>query len=347
MATQFELSRSYWDFAFNNPDMVNPTHAAIFFFAIEQCNRLGWKEKFGLPATMVLEAIGIKSYNTYKKCFDDLVEWGFFLLHTKSKNQYSSNIIALSNASSNALSKNNKALDKALTKHATKQSESTIQSTDSIDKQDNNKQVTNNDDDVNARDEENSNFKFPINVPPVEPYLPLSEIFELFKSGKYANTREQLCIKYQLPNLQAIIDKATEFNLSLTCQGVSTKQISEWIRHFNNWIPKAGGFAADAQSAEMYLPDFKPTDKQLMVYRNLIDWMARNTPAIARMEQKLTVWQVAAIIGDIPHPSTGIFKKIDVSECYRILLNIENNKEYLKKYRSPYLCLLNWSENKK
>ena len=47
----------------------------------------------------------------------------------KSKNQYSSNIIALSKI----CKANDKALDKAIIKHSTKQSESTVQSIDSID----------------------------------------------------------------------------------------------------------------------------------------------------------------------------------------------------------------------
>lgn len=134
----YELSRQWFDFAFNNPESITPSHAAIYFCAVEHQNRLGGKIKFGFPTTMVMEAIGIKSYNTYIKVFNDLVKWGFFELIEKSKNQYSANIIALS--------KNDKALDKALDKafikHASKQSESTIQSIDSIDKQVNNKQLT-------------------------------------------------------------------------------------------------------------------------------------------------------------------------------------------------------------
>ena len=131
----FELSRNWFDFSFHNPDKVKPNHTAIYFFAIEHCNRLGGKEKFGFPTTMVMEALGIKSYNTYIDSFNDLVMWGFFKLIEKSKNQYSANIIALS--------KNDKALDKAMIKHTSKQSESTIQSIDSINKQEtiNNKQV--------------------------------------------------------------------------------------------------------------------------------------------------------------------------------------------------------------
>jgi hypothetical protein len=128
----FKLYRNFWDFAFENPEKIKPNHIAIFSFAIEHCNRLGWKQKYGLPSAMVMEATGIKSYNTYISAFNELVDFGFIKLIEKSKNQYSSNIIALSNFDK----AHNKALDKALIKHTTKQSESTRQSIDSIDIQD-------------------------------------------------------------------------------------------------------------------------------------------------------------------------------------------------------------------
>jgi len=132
----YELSRKWFDFCFENPEQIKPNHTALYFFCIEHCNRLGWKQKFGLPTTMAKEAIGIRSYNTYINTLNDLVDWGFIEMIEKSKNQYSSNIIALSNFNK-AL---NKALDKALIKHTTKQRESTRQSIDSIDKQENKKQ---------------------------------------------------------------------------------------------------------------------------------------------------------------------------------------------------------------
>ncbi len=72
---------------------------------------------------MAMEAIGIKSYNTYKKTFDDLIKFKFIILIEKSQNQYSSNIIALS-IFDKAL---DKALDKATAKHTSKQVRSTIQ----------------------------------------------------------------------------------------------------------------------------------------------------------------------------------------------------------------------------
>ena len=135
----YELSRNFINFAFENPDKIKPNHYAIYFFAIEHCNRLGWKKKYGLPTTMAMEAIGIKSYNTYINALNDLVEWGFIQLIEKSKNQYSSNIIALSNFNK-AL---NKALDKALIKHDTKHCRSTEQSIDSINKQETRNKETN------------------------------------------------------------------------------------------------------------------------------------------------------------------------------------------------------------
>jgi hypothetical protein len=135
----YELYRSFFDWCFENPQKVSPNHVAIYCFSVEHCNRLGWKKNFGLPTTMVMEAVGIKSYNTYSKSFNDLVEFGFITLVEKSRNQYSANIIALSKFNK-AL---DKALDKALIKHNAKQVQSTVQSIDSINKQLNNKQLNN------------------------------------------------------------------------------------------------------------------------------------------------------------------------------------------------------------
>lgn len=132
----YELSRKWFDWSFENPEKISPNHSALYFFAIEHCNRLGWREKFGFPTEMAKDAIGIKSYNTYVKTLNDLVDWGFIKMIQRSKNQYSANIIALSNFDK-AL---DKALDKAIVKHVTKQDESIS----SIDKQITNKQINNN-----------------------------------------------------------------------------------------------------------------------------------------------------------------------------------------------------------
>lgn len=124
------LSRQWFDFAFENPDMIKSEHTAIYFLACEQWNRFGQKEKFGFPSYFCMEVCGIKNHKTYQKYFDDLVEWGFIKLIQESKNQYSSCIIALVK-NTKAVTK---ALDKALTNHIPKQ----VQGTVTIDKQINN-----------------------------------------------------------------------------------------------------------------------------------------------------------------------------------------------------------------
>lgn len=127
----YSLSRNFFNWCFDNPEKVSPNHTAIYFFAIEHCNRLGGKEKFGFPTMMACDAIGIKKPQTYTKYFNDLEDWGFFKVHERSKNQYSANIISLIYA----LPKNGKALDKAFVKHGLKQTESMGQSNSPIIKQ--------------------------------------------------------------------------------------------------------------------------------------------------------------------------------------------------------------------
>lgn len=129
----YELSRNFCDWAFENPDKVKPIHYAIYYFSIEHCNRLGWKDKFGLPSQMVMEAIGVKNWRTYSAGLNDLVDFGFIEMVETSKNQYSSNIVAIVKNTKAPT----KALDKALSKHSAKHSQSTV----SINKQETIKQI--------------------------------------------------------------------------------------------------------------------------------------------------------------------------------------------------------------
>lgn len=121
----YSLMRNFWDFAFANPEKIKPNHCAVYCFAVEHCNRLGWKEKFGFPTEMVKDAVGIASYNTYIKTLNELVEFGLIVMIQKSINQYSACVIALSKFDE----AHNKALDEATIKHSIKQEESTVQST--------------------------------------------------------------------------------------------------------------------------------------------------------------------------------------------------------------------------
>ena len=136
----YDLSRGFINFAFDNPEKISPNHYAIYFFAIEHCNRLGWKCKFGLPTMMVCDAVGIKKPQTFIKYFNDLEDWGFIKVVERSRNQYSANIISLISATP----KKGEAMDKAMVKHAAKQGASKGQSNSPIDKQVNKEQITSN-----------------------------------------------------------------------------------------------------------------------------------------------------------------------------------------------------------
>jgi hypothetical protein len=130
----YELHRNWFDWAFENPEKVTPGHTAVYLFAVEWCNRLAWKDKFGFPSQMAMDAVGIRKHETFSKYFNDLIVWGFINLIQKSKNQYSANIISLKSA----VPKNGKALEKAILWHGGKQpvgiGESTGESKGSIDK---------------------------------------------------------------------------------------------------------------------------------------------------------------------------------------------------------------------
>lgn len=134
----YQLSRTFFDWCFENPEKISPTHIAMYFFIIEHCNRLGWKDKFGLPTIMVKEAIGIRNFRTYTNTLNDLVEWGFIIMVEKSKNQYSSNIVAIVKNAKAPTKASTKALDKAMQKQLQKQSNSIV----SIDKQETIEQET-------------------------------------------------------------------------------------------------------------------------------------------------------------------------------------------------------------
>lgn len=113
----YDLHRMRLNFRFENPDKCRSIHSELFMYIVDLWNRLWQKEKIWLPTEMTMQLLGIWSYNTYNKAYEDLV-WRWFIKEIKkSKNQYSARIIAISKidkATDEALDKANmKALDEA------------------------------------------------------------------------------------------------------------------------------------------------------------------------------------------------------------------------------------------
>lgn len=142
----YSLSRRWFEYCIDHPEIIKPSHTALYFWIIETFNRFDWKPKVGLPTDYAMQVLGVKSYNTYINTLSDLIDFGFVVMVQKSKNQYSANIVALSNF--------NKALAKATSKHVTKQRESTSESIVSISKPINLTKLLN-------KEEKNKNFSRP------------------------------------------------------------------------------------------------------------------------------------------------------------------------------------------
>lgn len=123
----YELSTNWFEFSFQNPDKIKPLHTALYFYTIEKCNKMGWKQKFGLPTDQAMEAIGVKNYKTYIKGLLELVDFGFIKIHQRSKNAYTANIIEVV--------KNTKVTTNAHTKASQMHTPKQVQSTVSINKQ--------------------------------------------------------------------------------------------------------------------------------------------------------------------------------------------------------------------
>jgi predicted transcriptional regulator len=91
----FEYFNGYWNWASINPNKINSTSTAIYFYILSIANELHWKESFGLSATQIMNGVNIATYKTYKKHFDELVENGLIKVVQPSINQYKCNVIAL------------------------------------------------------------------------------------------------------------------------------------------------------------------------------------------------------------------------------------------------------------
>ncbi|KQC33988.1 hypothetical protein AAU57_12090 [Nonlabens sp. YIK11] len=218
----YELSKNWFNWSFENPDKVKPIHTAIYFFAIQQCNSLGWKEKFGFPSQVAMDALGIRNWKTYSKGLNDLVDFGFIEMIESSKNQHTSNIISLSGA----YVKNTKALTKATSKHSTKQVQSTPQSIASIDKP-----ITKNqEDDVEPSSTKDDSFKH--------------DNTQKISIQKWRDTylKDETLLKAVLSNkrnkfhgLEDLKNKMQDFVSIRIETSKSVSDFQEFCKHFRDW----------------------------------------------------------------------------------------------------------------
>ncbi|WP_129714647.1 hypothetical protein [Pedobacter sp. SYP-B3415] len=129
-SSSYQFTRAWFDFAFENQGKVSGNHTAMYLWLVELNNRMGWAAQFGAPRDQTMAAAGISSPNTYKKVFNDLVEWGFVYVVKESKNQWTANVVALSKIDGALYT----ALDKARYRHVTEHDTGTMHGTVNINK---------------------------------------------------------------------------------------------------------------------------------------------------------------------------------------------------------------------
>lgn len=122
----YKLTRNWFDYKFENPSTVRAIHTDFYIYLVDQWNRLGKKDEFGLPTSYTMECLGIGSYNTYKKTLSDLVSFGFVKIVKDSKNQHISKIIAISKYDEASDKPTDKALDEATIKASDKPTDTIV-----------------------------------------------------------------------------------------------------------------------------------------------------------------------------------------------------------------------------
>jgi len=222
----YELMKDWFNFCYENPELINPNHSAMYFFILQHCNTLGWKRKFGLPRQMAMDAIGIRNYKTFSNTFKDLISWGFILLLQKSENQYSANVIGIVKNTKPT----SKALSKASLKHSLKQVQTIAPNTTPgiapnivcIDIPITNTPIT------NTQEEEK---EIPI-IAYQRFLLEISEVEEFLKSEE--QWKEVVCMQNTLIPEQ--VDKLIEdFVKVIQGRGETQKTPKDSKEHFYNW----------------------------------------------------------------------------------------------------------------
>lgn len=108
----YQLTDAWFEFRFQHPEKVTHAHTELYFYLVYHWNKLSQKEKIGLPSAVTMEATGIRNYKTYRKCIQDLAEFGFIRIVSEAINQHQAMVVAWG--------KNTKADTEALTEALTK-----------------------------------------------------------------------------------------------------------------------------------------------------------------------------------------------------------------------------------
>ena len=84
----YQLTKQWFSFKFENSHKVSSAHTEFYFYLLDRWNRFGQKEIFSCPRVLTMEVLGIGSHNTYKRIYQDLIDFGFIEEVSKACNRY-------------------------------------------------------------------------------------------------------------------------------------------------------------------------------------------------------------------------------------------------------------------
>ena len=108
--SSYLLSRQWFDFALENPELINVNQTALYVWLIDLNNRRGWAVKFNFNTNDACDCIGVKNRKTVWAALNKLVEFGFVSMIYKANAPGKASVISIVN---NRVSSNG-CLDKSL-----------------------------------------------------------------------------------------------------------------------------------------------------------------------------------------------------------------------------------------
>jgi hypothetical protein len=124
----YTLSRQWFDFAAENPRLINVNHTALYFWLIELNNRRGFAVEFNFNTQDACDYIGVKNRKTVWEALNGLVEFGFVTIVYRANAPGKASVLSIINN----VVESNGCLDKSLINQSVKRT-----STETVNGQDN------------------------------------------------------------------------------------------------------------------------------------------------------------------------------------------------------------------
>lgn len=91
----YSFMHGWFNYLRDNFGKVNTYHSALYMYIVHRANTLGWVKEIGLPTDFTFQRAGFANDKTYRKCLQELIEFGLIKSISKSTNQHVATIVSL------------------------------------------------------------------------------------------------------------------------------------------------------------------------------------------------------------------------------------------------------------